>query len=191
MSFTYMNRAEYVKWREDKPPVTEIDTNKWITELVDAVRKGMVDEYLEGFVQPETLVFSKAEYLWGKEASQHFFNRLHDAREKQELQTVLVTDLNEKQAAIFHYHMNISCALYKLSDYHFQTPECPAVFEGDGYAFVRQLFEWQSNYGVDMNTEVDRILSEIHPKDLPDHCIYPYQRAIGDYYLSIGAVRWH
>lgn len=123
MSFTCMHRAEYVKWKEDKPPIMEIDTNQWIMELVDAVRKGMVDEYLHESLKDDVLVFSKAEHLWGKEVSQHFFNRLHDVREKQGLQTVLVTDLNEKQAAIFRYYMNISCALYKLLDYHFQIPE--------------------------------------------------------------------
>lgn len=186
MSFTCMQKAEYVKWKEKNLHAQEMDTNLWITDLVDAVRDGTEDEYLQKFMMDEPLVFTGAEHLWGKEASQHFFNRLHNAREKMGIQTLLVTDLNEMQTAVFRYHMNVSCALYKLSDYKFQIPECPIVFEGDGYAFVRQLFEWEGNFSVDMNIEVGRILSEIHPKELPDHCIYPYQRPLGDYYLSIG-----
>lgn len=186
MSFTCMNQAEYVKWKEENPHVKEMDTNLWITELADAVRNGMADEYLRESLKAEVLVLGKAEHLWGKEAPQHFFNKLHDIREKQGLQTMLVNDLNEVQTAIFRYHMNISSALYRLSDYHFQVPECPVDFEGDGHAFIHNLYEWKSNVGVDMNIEVGRILSEINPRELPDYNIYPYQRDLGDYYFSIG-----
>lgn len=186
MCFTCMNQADYERWKKENPYVRERDTKLLITNLNDAARLGTEDGYLRKFLMDESLALTGAEHLWGEEGSQHFFNQMHDARKKQGLQTVLVTGLNEVQTAIFRYHMNISWALYKLSEYHSQMPECPVVFQGDGYAFIRNLYEWKSNVGVDMNIEAGRLLSEINPGDLPDRNIYPYQRDLGDYYLSIG-----
>ena len=44
MSFTCMQKAEYVKWKEKNLHAQEMDTNLWITDMVDAVRDGTEDE---------------------------------------------------------------------------------------------------------------------------------------------------
>lgn len=186
MAFLYMNKREFEKWKETNPTYDQVDTNTWLTDLIASIRNHDEKAYLEGYQMRATLVFIRAEYLWEKETSQHFFNLLHDARSKKKLQTVLVIEIDEIKAAVFRMHMNISYALFKLADYHFHLPTCPASFDGDGYAYLSRLYEWKNQFGVNVNVEIGRMLSEINPKELPDRSIYTYQKDLGDYYISVG-----